>query len=134
MTDVYSKAKRSAIMSRVRTKRTEAEEKVAGLLKELGISCRRNVKKLPGKPDFVIYPKRTVIFVNGCFWHGHPNCNRAKLPASNRSFWAKKIQNNKRRDARTRRALRQQGWHVWVIWECQLKTPTRILRRLGRLA
>lgn len=133
MTDVYSKGKRSEIMSRVRNKRTGPEDKVAAILRELGIRYARNVTTLPGKPDFVIRPKQTLIFVNGCFWHGHSNCKRTKLPHSNRGFWVAKIGKNKRRDTRTRRTLREEGWHVWVVWQCRLRKLQQVRRRLSRL-
>ncbi len=132
MTDIYSKAKRSEIMSRVKNRRTEPEDKVAALLRELGVKYRRNVKTLPGQPDFVVRSEKTVIFVNGCFWHGHPNCNRAKLPASNRAFWERKITTNKKRDRRNARQLRKQGWHVIAIWQCRLRNMERVSRRLKR--
>ena len=130
MTDVYSKAKRSEIMSRVRNKKTTPEDKVAQILRQLGIAYRRNLKTLPGKPDFVIYRRRTVLFVNGCFWHGHENCKRAHLPDTNRDFWAVKIAKNKRRDAKIQRMLRREGWHVWILWQCRLRRPAQIRRRL----
>ncbi|MHC4174961.1 MAG: very short patch repair endonuclease [Planctomycetota bacterium] len=132
MVDIYSKSKRSEIMSRVRNRRTAPEDKVAALLKELGVKYRRNVKTLPGQPDFVVRSKRMVIFVNGCFWHGHPNCNRAKLPDGNRAFWEKKIATNKRRDRRTAEKLRKENWHVMTVWQCSLRSRERILERLKR--
>lgn len=132
MVDVYSKSKRSDIMSRVKNRRTSPEEKVADLLKELSIKYRRNVKILPGQPDFVIKSKNTVIFVNGCFWHGHPNCKRAKLPDSNRDFWEKKISSNKRRDRRNAIKLRKKGWHILTIWQCRLRKPEKVLMRFKK--
>ena len=134
MTDVYTKAKRSEIMSRVKNKRTGPEDRIARILRSLGVHYRRNLKALPGKPDFVVSAKQTLIFVNGCFWHGHANCKRAKLPHSNREFWVKKIRQNKRRDAKTARALRREGWHVWTIWQCHLRNPELVRRRLRKLS
>lgn len=133
MTDVYSKEKRSEMMSRVRSKRTAPEGAVAAILRELGIRYRRNVKTLPGKPDFLIRARQTVLFVNGCFWHGHTNCKRAHLPDSNRHFWAAKIEKNRRRNSRIERRLRKQGWRVWVIWQCRLRKPDQLRTRLRRL-
>jgi len=133
MTDVYTKAKRSEIMSRVRNKRTSPEDSVAALLRQLGIRYRRNVRTLPGQPDFSIRSRDTVIFVNGCFWHGHLNCKRAKLPATNVEFWKNKIATNQRRDRRVRRQLRQRGWHVITIWQCRLRSLEQVTRRLERL-
>lgn len=106
---------------------------MAEILRELGVRYRRNVKTMPGKPDFVIHAQQTAIFVNGCFWHGHKNCKRSKLPDSNREFWAAKIEKNKQRDARTERMLRQRGWHVWTIWQCRLRNLEQVRRRLSSL-
>jgi DNA mismatch endonuclease (patch repair protein) len=128
--DVYTKSKRSEIMSRVKNKRTSAEETVATLLRELGVKYRRNDRTLPGQPDFVIRPHKLAIFVNGCFWHGHANCPRAKLPQTNAAFWAKKIETNKRRDRRARRQLRAMGWHTLTIWQCRLRKPESVRKRL----
>ena len=133
MGDIYSKTKRSEIMSRVKTHRTAPEEKVAKLLKELGIKYRRNVKTLIGQPDFVVDSAKTVIFVNGCFWHGHPNCGRAKLPATNRDFWEVKINKNRKRDVRIGRLLRRESWRVITVWQCKLRHPERVRARLKNL-
>ena len=133
MADVYSKRKRSEIMARVRNKRTAPEDAVATILRALKIRYRRNVRRLPGAPDFVVASKRTVVFVNGCFWHGHPNCKRAKLPDTNTAFWTQKILKNQRRDASASRKLRRDGWHVWTVWQCQLRDVQRVTKRLARL-
>ncbi|MDY7010281.1 MAG: DNA mismatch endonuclease Vsr [Planctomycetota bacterium] len=133
MVDVYTKAKRSEIMSHVRNRRTAPEEKVAGLLRKLQVRYRRNVKSLLGQPDFVVSSVKTVIFVHGCFWHGHTDCKRAKLPETNRAFWIGKIAKNRRRDARTARLLRKRGWHVMTIWQCRLRNPDRVLNRLKKM-
>lgn len=130
MADIYDKAKRSEIMSCVKHTRTAPEEKVAGLLKKLRIKYRRNVKSLPGQPDFVIKTAKAVIFVHGCFWHGHPNCKLARRPKTNRKFWEQKVVDNRKRDRRKERLLRKQGWHVITIWQCRLRTPDRVLKRL----
>jgi len=131
MADIYDKAKRSEIMSCVKHTRTAPEEKVAGLLKKLRIKYRRNVKSLPGQPDFVIKSAKTVIFVHGCFWHGHSNCKLSRLPKTNRAFWKKKSEDNKRRDRRINRSLRKLGWHIVTVWQCRLRKPDRVLRRLA---
>lgn len=133
MADIYVKAKRSEIMSRVKHSRTAPEEIVARLLKKLGIKYRRNVKSLPGQPDFVVKPKSTVIFVHGCFWHAHPNCKLARRPKTNKKFWLRKAIDNKRRDLRKNRLLRKDGWHIITIWQCRLRRPDIVLRRLRRL-
>lgn len=130
MSDIYTKEKRSELMRAVKQKGTGPEEKVACLLRKLGIKYRRNVKSLPGQPDFVIKSAETVIFVHGCFWHDHPNCKLAKRPKSNKKFWLQKAVDNRRRDLRKNRLLRKHGWHVITIWQCRLRTPDRVLKRL----
>ena len=84
-----------------------------------------NVKKLPGTPDIVLRKYRTVIFVNGCFWHGHEGCKYYVLPKTNTEFWKEKIERNKERDLKERMQLRNMGWHVILLWECQLKSKVR---------
>ena len=133
MVDIYSKSKRSEIMSHVRNLKTLAENKVAHLLKELKVKYQRNVRSLPGEPDFLVTSAKTVVFVHGCFWHHHSNCNRAKLPKSNRSFWKRKIEGNRKRDERIARLLRKEGWHVITVWQCALRNPEHVLRRLRRM-
>ena len=133
MADIYSKVKRSEIMSHVKNKGTQPEEKVANMLRTLRVRYRRNVKSMPGDPDFVVSSGKIIIFVHGCFWHNHSNCNRANLPKTNRRFWKIKIEGNKKRDRRIARSLRKQGWHVITIWQCSLRNPERVLRRLRRV-
>ncbi len=132
MVDVYSKAKRSEIMSRVKNRRTQPEEVVAKLLRKLKVRYQRNASSLPGEPDFTLRSSKVAIFVHGCFWHGHSNCKRAKLPDTNRRFWEEKIAGNKRRDARNVRKLRRDGWRVLTVWQCRLRKQERVLKRLRR--
>ena len=132
MTDVYTKAKRSEIMARIKGRNTSPEHTVARLLRKLKIKYRRNVKSVIGQPDFVVRSLKTVIFVHGCFWHSHAGCKRAKLPKTNKDFWKRKIEGNKKRDLRTARALRKQGWQVLTIWQCSLRQPNKVLRRLEK--
>jgi len=133
MADIYSKGKRSEIMSHVKNRGTQPEEKVADLLRTLRVRYRRNVKSLPGEPDFVVSSVKTIIFVHGCFWHNHSNCNRSNLPKTNRRFWKLKIESNKRRDRRIARLLRKQGWHVITVWQCSLRNPDKVLYRMARM-
>jgi len=133
MTDIYTKAKRSEIMSRVKSRGTEPEEKVAELLRQLKCKFRRNVKSLPGEPDFIVQPAKLAIFIHGCFWHGHTNCKRAKLPKTNKSFWKEKIDTNKKRDRKVIRELRKQRWHIMTVWQCRLRNPERVKKRLERI-
>lgn len=133
MADIYDRAKRSQLMSHVKHTRTAPEENVAVLLKKLKIKHRRNLKSLPGRPDFVIKSAKTVIFVHGCFWHDHRNCKLARRPKSNTEFWKQKAVDNRRRDRRKERQLQKQGWHVITIWQCRLRNPEAVARRLKRM-
>lgn len=103
-------------------------------LRRLGIRYRGNVKKLHGTPDFVLYEKKKAIFVNGCFWHGHQACRRAARPETNRFFWDKKIDGNKARDRRNIRLLKNDGWSVLVIWQCQIKNESQLMKKLLKFA
>ena len=134
MADVYSKSKRSEIMSKIKGKHTSPEIRLAFLLKELGLKPQQHRKDLPGCPDAVLYRKRIVLFVNGCFWHGHKNCSRANLPSTNQIFWQTKIERNVRRDASQRRKLRKLGWHVLTFWTCKPLTRATLESRLRRYA
>ena len=108
-------------MSRIRSKNTKPEETVRKFLFAQGFRYRKNDSKLPGKPDIVLPKYRTVIFVNGCFWHGHEGCRYFKYPRTNEDFWRAKIHGNRLRDRVKAEALQEQGWHVIIVWECQLK-------------
>jgi len=107
-------------MSRVRRQGTEPELFVRRALRALGWPFRLHVKGLPGSPDIVLPDRRTVLLVNGCFWHGH-HCKRGQLPTANETYWTKKIERNRVRDRRTQRRLRAQGWRVFTLWECRLR-------------
>lgn len=108
-------------MSAVRGTETEIERTLRSQLHRKGFRFRKNVRELPGHPDIVLPKHRCVIFVHGCFWHHHKNCKRSKLPATRRAFWAKKIGDNVKRDQQQTKALRQSGWKVITVWECNLK-------------
>ena len=107
-------------MSHIRGKNTRPELIVRKYLFAHGFRFRVNVKKLPGTPDIVLRKYHTVIFVNGCFWHGHEGCPYFVLPKSNVEFWNNKITRNRERDLKNRIKLRDMGWHVIQLWECQL--------------
>jgi len=115
MVDTVSKAVRSRIMSRIRGKDTKPELLFAKYLRSKGIKYRRNVRIQGHRVDFRLVGTKTVVFVHGCFWHGCPSCFR--LPKSNRTFWSRKIELNKRRDFRLSSLLRKQGWLVRTVWE-----------------
>lgn len=123
MADNHSKEIRSMNMSHIRSKNSQPEEKVRKYLFSKGFRYRKNVKDLPGKPDIVLPKYKTVIFVNGCFWHKH-DCPRFVWPASNKEYWIPKIQRNVERDIENTRCLEEQGWQVLTVWECQLKAGT----------
>ena len=118
MTDTMTSEQRHYCMSQIHSKGTKPEMKVRKWLWAHGYRYRLNVKSVPGKPDIVMRPFRTAIFVNGCFWHGHEGCCR--LPKSNQEFWLKKIRRNQERDQENYRVLQENGWQVIVVWECQL--------------
>lgn len=125
MTDVLTPEQRHECMSRVRSKNTKPELIVRRYLFSRGFRFRINVKRLPGTPDIVLRKYRTVIFVNGCFWHGHEGCKYFVPPKSNTDFWMNKIKRNQERDLKARVQLRDMGWHVIQVWECQLKPKVR---------
>lgn len=121
MSDVLTKEQRHHCMSNVKSKNTKPELLVRKFLFSHGYRYRVNRKDLPGKPDIVLPKYKTVVFINGCFWHGHENCKYATIPESNREFWLTKITGNVGRDKRTRDKLISMGWRVIDIWQCQLK-------------
>lgn len=121
MSDKLTPQQRHYCMSRIRGKATKPELKVRHWLWSHGYRYRLNVKSVPGKPDIVLRKYRTAIFVNGCFWHGHVGCSKYVVPKSNTEFWLTKIERNKERDQQNYKDLHDAGWHVIIIWECQLK-------------
>lgn len=120
MADNHSKEVRSMNMSHIRSTNSKPEEKVRKYLFSQGLRYRKNVRKLPGCPDLVLAKYKTVVFVNGCFWHKH-DCPRFVWPSSNEEYWHHKINGNVERDKKNYALLESQGWQVLVIWECQLK-------------
>ena len=120
----------SARMARVRRRGTKIETEVGAALRKLNLRYRKNVKSLPGSPDFANRSRRWAVFVNGCFWHHHTGCRRATIPKSNTDFWTTKFRDNRRRDARAIVSLRRRGYEVVVIWECQ---TARIETKLGKI-
>lgn len=120
MADNHSKEVRSMNMSHIRSKNSKPEELVRKYLFSKGFRYRKNVKTLPGCPDIVLPKYKTVIFVNGCFWHKH-DCPRFVWPSSNEEYWRPKIMGNVERDKRNIAELQQLGWTVLTVWECELK-------------
>ena len=121
--DTLTKAQRSALMSRVRSKDSRPEMFVRRLVFALGYRYRLHVSGMPGRPDLVFSGRRKVIFVHGCFWHRHARCKLARLPKSRLEFWIPKLDANRRRDRKNVRVLRRKGWAVLTIWECGLGNP-----------
>ena len=121
MADVHSKETRSFNMSRIRSKDTKPEMLVRKFLHKNGIRYRLHVKDLPGKPDIVLPKYKTVIFVHGCFWHGHEGCKYYVVPKTRTEWWLNKIQTNASNDLKAEEELRFLSWNVLKIWECQLK-------------
>lgn len=120
MADNLSSEDRRKNMSHIRSKNSKPEELVRKYLFAHGFRYRKNVAKLPGKPDIVLPKYRTVIFVNGCFWHKH-DCPRFVWPTSNTEYWTKKILGNVERDQTNRKQLAESGWNILTVWECELK-------------
>ena len=132
MTDVFSKEKRSWIMSRVKGRDTKPEILVRSFVHRMGFRFRVHRRDLPGTPDIVLPRHGKVIFVHGCFWHGHTGCPRSQRPTTNNRFWNKKLQGNIERDKRFRRKLRQRGWKVLVVWQCESRKLEKLLGKLER--
>lgn len=130
MTDVHEPAVRSYNMSQIRSKNTKPELIVRKFLFKNGFRYRIHSKGLPGKPDIVLPKYKTVIFVNGCFWHGHDKCKYYVKPKTRNKYWLNKIEMNKKRDIENIIKLENEGWRIQIIWECQLKNNKKILEEL----
>ncbi|WP_114793120.1 DNA mismatch endonuclease Vsr [Niabella yanshanensis] len=121
MADIWSKEKRSEVMSKIRSKDTKPEIMLRKALFALGYRYRIHNKKLPGKPDIVLPKYKTAIFVHGCFWHYHADCREGRIPNTNSTFWKEKLLKNISRDQKHQEALQQLGWKVLVCWECDIE-------------
>jgi DNA mismatch endonuclease (patch repair protein) len=130
--DTLDKNRRSELMAKVKQKDTEPEILVRRYLFSKGFRYRVNVKTLSGSPDIVLPKYRTAIFVHGCFWHGH-TCRAGHLPSSNLDYWQAKIKKNVERDQRKIENLKEQGWNVIVVWQCEIKTLKERNLRLSNL-
>ena len=135
MTDVHDAATRSRNMSAIKSEDTKPEVRVRSYLHRCGLrfATRRTASRLPGKPDIVLPKWSAVVFVHGCFWHRHANCKYAVMPKSNVDFWTEKLEKNRQRDWSNERKLRELGWRVFIIWECEL-SKERVLQQLVRSA
>ena len=132
MSDVFTKQKRSMVMSRIRGKGNKSTEiKLLRLFRENGIKGWRRHAPLIGRPDFIFRNERLAVYVDGCFWHKCPKCY--KPPKQNSEFWDKKISDNVKRDRKTSRALRDMGWSVCRIWECKLNNGQNVISKIKRM-
>ncbi len=131
--DTKTKEERSFNMSHIKSSNTKPEEKVRKYLFSKGFRYRKNYSKLPGKPDIVLPKYRTVIFVNGCFWHKH-DCSKFVWPSSNVEYWQKKITRNTERDHYIFTELKKMNWIVIVIWECEINNKRKFISTMNRLA
>jgi DNA mismatch endonuclease (patch repair protein) len=130
MADRLSPERRSWNMSRIRSRDTRPERLVRSLLHRMGYRFRIGNRNLPGNPDVVLTKYRTVILVHGCFWHRHPSCKFAYAPKSQIDFWQRKFRENVARDCKTETLLREAGWKVIVIWECEIADALTLGKRL----
>lgn len=134
MPDRITKEQRQRNMSHVKSKDTSIERKVRSALFRHGFRFRKNVKSLPGTPDIVLPKYKTVIFVNGCFWHRHAGCQRATLPETRRAFWERKLNANVVNDKLHKDALYRAGWHVITVWQCELEADfSNVLKRIEHI-
>jgi len=131
MTDHLTPDKRSWNMSRISSKNTKPELLVRRYLYSNGFRYRLHCKTLPGKPDLLNKSKKITVFVNGCFWHQHPNCKRANLPKSNRKYWIPKLERNIKRQEDNLNLLISWGWYVHTIWECEVQNPIKLKKLLS---
>lgn len=132
MTDRLTPAARSQLMAKIRSTNTGPEKAVRSILHRMGYRFSLHRKDLPGSPDIVLPKYRTVILVHGCFWHRHQGCRDMTTPATRKSFWENKFDRNVARDRQNLRDLRQAGWHPIVVWECELRNPDRLKRKLAK--
>ena len=132
-TDIFTSEERSALMAKIRGKDTKPEIIVRKFLFFKGFRYRINDSRYPGSPDIVLPCYRTAIFVHGCFWHGHERCSLFRFPKTNYEFWYEKITRNRERDVEKIKLLKQQGWNIIVIWECQIKNSSNRVGFLEKL-
>ena len=133
MTDIFSKTKRSWVMSRIRGVNTKPEKVVRSFLHVQGFRFRLHQRTLPGKPDIVLSRHKTVVFVNGCFWHHHSGCKNAVYPRTRVEFWRNKIDSTVQRDEKSKENLRIMGWRVITVWECEASELSVLRKRLSPL-
>lgn len=134
MTDFLTKQQRSKRMAQIRGKDSAPELALRRALHKLGFRFKLHDKNLPGKPDLVLPKYKSVIFVHGCFWHGHEGCSVANTPKSNTYFWISKFQRNRERDKKNNDLLSLLGWKVIIVWECELNSAKKIQLTASKIA
>jgi len=132
MTDIFSKKKRSEIMSKVKGRDTAPEMIVRSIVHRMGCRFSLHRKELPGTPDIVLRRLRKIILVHGCFWHAHKGCKGSDVPKTNTKFWLDKFERNRIRDLKARKELKKLGWQVLVVWECETKKIPRLTSKLKK--
>ena len=133
MTDVFTPRKRSQIMSRITSKDTSPETLVRSALHKAGYRYGLHVSDLPGKPDVVLRKYKTVIFINGCFWHQHKGCKRSSVPKTSQEYWIPKLERNVEKQKIDLKELKKLGWKVLIIWECEAKSDIKLLRKISKI-
>ena len=129
--DIWSKKKRSEVMSKIRSKNTKPELLLRSMLHKNGLRYRIHRKDLPGKPDIVFSKYKLIIFIHGCFWHFHKDCPEGRIPNTNTKFWKEKLQKNVEKDERYQKILQKSGWNVLVVWECEIeKKPEWVMQKI----
>ena len=134
MADTLTPSARSERMGRVRGRDTKPEMAVRRMLHAMGYRYRLQARDLPGRPDIVLRPRKKAIFVHGCFWHRHsdPDCKLARLPKTRLDFWLPKLEGNRQRDVANVARLEEIGWHVLLVWECELRDREQLRNKLAR--
>ena len=130
--DKLSRPERSSLMSRVQNRDTAPERALRRLLTDMGYRYRLQYKRVPGRPDIAFPGRRKVIWVHGCFWHGHPGCPKGTLPKSRQDFWVPKLEGNRSRDIAVQAEAQRLGWQTLVVWECELRQQDGLNDRLSR--
>jgi len=133
VTDNVSREKRSQVMASVKQKNTSPEITVRKYLHRQGLRFKLHDKALPGKPDMVFPKYKIVVFIHGCFWHGHKKCKLARMPKSNVDFWKNKIDGNKTRDSKHIKKLKRIGWCPIIFWECELSNPKNLINLSNKI-
>lgn len=131
--DNLTKKQRKLCMSRIRSKDTKPEKVVRKILTKLGFKYRLHNAGLPGKPDIVISKIKTVVFINGCFWHQHKNCRHQATPKTNVKYWTSKLKRNVEKQKKDIKLLKKEGWKVAIIWECETKNENRLTNKLRKI-